>query len=112
MDASPGAAPWTVKQAYSPGRVGSRPANALDSVLRVVHFCRLQPLVHIIESDLIRLHTREGTKVAKAKGRLRGKQPTLNPCQKPIWSASSRPESTAPPSSPTSSASTDGLPCL
>lgn len=30
------------------------------------------------ESDLIRLRTREGVKVAKAKGRLRGKQPKLN----------------------------------
>jgi DNA invertase Pin-like site-specific DNA recombinase len=30
------------------------------------------------ESDLIRLRTREGMKVAKAKGRLRGKQPKLN----------------------------------
>jgi len=35
-------------------------------------------VVHIIESDLIRLRTREGMKVAKAKGRLRGKQPKLN----------------------------------
>jgi len=35
-------------------------------------------IVHIIESDLIRLRTREGMKVAKAKGRLRGKQPKLN----------------------------------
>ena len=31
-----------------------------------------------LSSDLIRLRTREGTKIAKAKGRLRGKQPTLN----------------------------------
>lgn len=31
-----------------------------------------------IESDLIRLRTREGVKVAKAKGRLRGKQPKLS----------------------------------
>ena len=30
------------------------------------------------ESDLIRLRTREGMKVAKAKGRLRGEQPKLN----------------------------------
>lgn len=28
-----------------------------------------------VESDLIRIRTREGMKVAKAKGRLRGKQP-------------------------------------
>jgi DNA invertase Pin-like site-specific DNA recombinase len=32
-------------------------------------------------SDLIRLRTREGMKVAKAKGRLRGKQPKLKPNQ-------------------------------
>lgn len=37
--------------------------------------------VHIIESDLIRLRTCEGMKIAKAKGRLRGKQPKLNPRQ-------------------------------
>jgi len=33
------------------------------------------------EADLIRLRTREGMKVAKAKGRLRGKQPKLKPKQ-------------------------------
>ena len=30
------------------------------------------------EADLIRLRTREGMKIAKAKGRLRGKQPKVN----------------------------------
>jgi DNA invertase Pin-like site-specific DNA recombinase len=30
------------------------------------------------ESDLIRMRTREGMKVAKVKGRLRGKQPKLS----------------------------------
>jgi DNA invertase Pin-like site-specific DNA recombinase len=35
-------------------------------------------LAMVAESDLIRLRTREGMKVAKAKGRLRGKQPRLN----------------------------------
>jgi DNA invertase Pin-like site-specific DNA recombinase len=35
-------------------------------------------LAMVTESDLIRLRTREGMKVAKAKGRLRGKQPKLN----------------------------------
>ena len=35
-------------------------------------------MVTEFESDLIRLRTREGMKVAKAKGRLRGKQPKLN----------------------------------
>jgi len=35
-------------------------------------------MVAEFESDLIRLRTREGMRVAKAKGRLRGKQPKLN----------------------------------
>ena len=38
-------------------------------------------MVAEFESDLIRLRTREDMKVAKAKGRLRGKQPKLNPRQ-------------------------------
>ena len=35
-------------------------------------------MVAEFESDLIRLRTREGMKMAKAKGHLRGKQPKLN----------------------------------
>lgn len=35
-------------------------------------------MVAEFESDLIRLRTREGMKIAKAKGRLRGKKPKLN----------------------------------
>ncbi len=38
-------------------------------------------MVAEFESDLIRMRTREGIKVAKAKGRLRGKQPKLSPTQ-------------------------------
>ncbi len=38
-------------------------------------------MVAEFESDLIRLRTREGMKVAKARGRLRGKQPKLKPRQ-------------------------------
>jgi len=38
-------------------------------------------MVAEFEADLIRLRTREGMKIAKAKGRLRGKQPKLNPRQ-------------------------------
>jgi DNA invertase Pin-like site-specific DNA recombinase len=38
-------------------------------------------MVAEFESDLIRLRTQEGMKVAKVKGRLRGKQPKLNPRQ-------------------------------
>jgi len=33
------------------------------------------------EADLVRARTREGMRVAKAKGRLRGKQPKLTPLQ-------------------------------
>jgi len=36
-------------------------------------------MVAEFESDLIRMRTREGMKVARAKGRLRGKQPKLSP---------------------------------
>ena len=38
-------------------------------------------MVAEFESDLIRLRTREGMRVAKAKGRLQGEQPKLNPRQ-------------------------------
>ena len=40
-------------------------------------------MVAEFESDLIRLRTKEGMRVAKAKGRLRGKQPKLNRQQYP-----------------------------
>ena len=38
-------------------------------------------MVAEFEADLIRMRTREGMKIAKAKGRLRGKQPKLSPRQ-------------------------------
>jgi DNA invertase Pin-like site-specific DNA recombinase len=38
-------------------------------------------MVAEFEADLIRARTREGMKVAKAKGRLRGRQPKLTPRQ-------------------------------
>ena len=38
-------------------------------------------MVAEFESDLIRMRTREGMQVAKAKGRLRGKQQKLKPNQ-------------------------------
>ena len=38
-------------------------------------------MVAEFEADLIRMRTREGMKVAKAKGRLRGQQPKLKPNQ-------------------------------
>jgi len=39
-------------------------------------------MVAEFEADLIRMRTREGMAVAKAKGRLRGKQPKLSPSQR------------------------------
>jgi DNA invertase Pin-like site-specific DNA recombinase len=44
-------------------------------------------MVAEFESDLIRLRTREGMKVAKAKGRLRGKQAEAQPGQTPAGAA-------------------------
>jgi len=38
-------------------------------------------MVAEFESDLIRMRTREGMKIARAKGRLRGKKPKLSPRQ-------------------------------
>lgn len=38
-------------------------------------------MVAEFEADLIRMRTREGMQLAKAKGRLRGKQPKLRPVQ-------------------------------
>jgi len=38
-------------------------------------------LAMVAESDLARMRTREGMTIAKAKGRLRGKQPKLKPTQ-------------------------------
>jgi len=38
-------------------------------------------MVAEFEADLARMRTREGMRVAKAKGRLRGKQPKLSPTQ-------------------------------
>jgi hypothetical protein len=57
------------------------------------------------EPDLIRLRTRQGMKVAKAKGRLRGKQPSSTIDKKLTSWPCSKAVSTAPRSSPTCSAS-------
>ncbi|MBT2550107.1 recombinase family protein [Arthrobacter sp. ISL-65] len=42
-------------------------------------------MVAEFEGDLIRARTREGMKVAKAKGRLRGKSPNSHPPRKHTW---------------------------
>jgi DNA invertase Pin-like site-specific DNA recombinase len=44
-------------------------------------------MVAEFEADLISMRTREGMKVAKAKGRLRGKQPKLTVRQEPHLAA-------------------------
>jgi len=63
-------------------------------------------MVAEFESDLIRLRTVEGMKVAKAKGRLKGKQPKLSRIsRKRTWSRWCTAASTAPSRSPSSSAS-------
>ena len=51
-------------------------------------------MVAEFEADLIRMRTREGMKVARAKGRLRGKQPKLTPQQEAVLAVCTRPAST------------------
>jgi DNA invertase Pin-like site-specific DNA recombinase len=56
--------------------LGGSVYNPNDPVGRLLF--NVLAMVAEFESDLIRLRTREGMKVAKAKGHLRGKQPKLN----------------------------------
>ncbi|MGI8993236.1 MAG: recombinase family protein [Nocardioidaceae bacterium] len=56
--------------------LGGSVYDPTDAVGRLLF--NLLAMVTEFESDLIRLRTREGMQVAKAKGRLRGKQPKLN----------------------------------
>jgi putative transposase len=60
-------------------------------------------------TDLIRMRTREGMKVAKANGRLRGKQPKLKPNRPSICSSCTTSALTPKPNSLNSSAP-DGPP--
>ncbi len=62
-------------------------------------------MVAEFEADLIRLRTREGMRVAKAKGRLRGKSPSSTPRKKPTSSTSIAPASTPSANSRSSSPS-------
>jgi putative transposase len=64
-------------------------------------------MVAEFEFDLIRLRTTEGMRVAKAKGRLRGKSPSPTRVRRRTSSRCTTPPSTAPPSSPTCLASRD-----
>jgi DNA invertase Pin-like site-specific DNA recombinase len=62
---------------------GSGSASAAPCTTRPTRVGRLlfNVLAMVVEADLIRLRTNEGMRVAKAEGRLRGKQPNLNPRQ-------------------------------
>lgn len=62
-------------------------------------------MVAEFEADLIRVRSREGMQVAKAKGRLRGKQPKHPRHRKHTWSASIELEHTRRPKSLSSSES-------
>lgn len=61
-------------------------------------------MVAEFEADLIRMRTREGMAVARAKGRLRGKQPKLSAPSVDIYSACIAPANTPSQSSPSCSA--------
>ena len=56
--------------------IGGSVYDPTDAVGRLLF--NVLAMVAEFESDLIRLRTSEGMRVAKAKGRLRGKQPKLN----------------------------------
>ena len=57
-------------------KLGGSIYDPTDAVGRLMF--NVLAMVAEFEADLIRLRTREGMKVAKAKGHLRGKQPKLN----------------------------------
>ena len=59
--------------------IGGSVHDPTDPVGRLLY--NVRGMIAEFESDLIRMRTREGMKVAKAKGRLRGKQPKLKPAQ-------------------------------
>ena len=59
--------------------VGGSVHDPTDPVGRLLF--NVLAMVAEFESDLIRLRTQEGMRVAKAKGRLRGRQPKLKPRQ-------------------------------
>jgi DNA invertase Pin-like site-specific DNA recombinase len=59
--------------------IGGSLHNPDDPVGRLLF--NVLAMIAEFESDLIRMRTREGMKVARAKGRLRGKQPKLKPAQ-------------------------------
>lgn len=64
------------------GVVLSLGGSTTDSVGRLLF--NVLGMVAEFESDLIRMRTREGMAVAKAKGRLKGKQPKLSAIQRKL----------------------------
>jgi len=56
--------------------IGSRRYNPADPMGKM--FFNILATFAEIEADLLRLRTREGMKIARAKGKLRGKQPKLS----------------------------------
>jgi DNA invertase Pin-like site-specific DNA recombinase len=60
--------------------IGGSVHDPTDPVGRLLY--NVLGMIAEFESDLIRMRTREGMKVAKAKGRLRGKQPNSSPPRK------------------------------
>jgi len=68
----------------------------------------------MVAEDLIRMRTREGMKIAKANGRLRGKQPKLKPAQEAhlieLWCAGSTPAPNRPNCSPSPAPPSTALP--
>ena len=65
-----------VDQGLTGTSLGGAVHDPTDAVGRLLF--NVLAMVAKFEGDLIRLRTREGMRVAKAKGRLRGKQPKLN----------------------------------
>jgi DNA invertase Pin-like site-specific DNA recombinase len=59
--------------------LGGSVHDPTDPVGRLLY--NVLAMVAEFESDLIKMRTREGMKVARAKGRLRGKKPKLSPRQ-------------------------------
>ena len=60
-------------------QIGSSVHDPNDPVGRLLF--NVLAMVAEFEADLIRMRTREGMQIAKAKGRLRGKKPKLTPAQ-------------------------------
>ena len=71
-------------------RPGGAVNDATDPVGRLLF--NMLAMVAEFEADPIRLRTREGMRIAKAKGRLRGNQPKRNPRQEAHMVARQRAE--------------------